>query len=576
MEIDIKELDHDFPFEIGNDLKFIEIIDKGAFGIVLRVLDKQTNEEIAVKVINKIGKSHDYIEKKKKEIIILRKLNHPNIVKFYGFMETNNQLLIKMEYIKYGTLKHWINNKENISEEDASTIIRKILSAVEYLHSKQICHRDIKPGNIMISKKNDLNSIKIVDFGLSKENFNNLLNNDYSGTYIYMAPELIEKKLYFLSVDIWSIGILMFILLNKGKHPFYIKGDNNREIAEKIKKGKIKFYENISPMAKHLILKLLEPNPSWRYTASQALKHPWITRNFNDTPPQTFNEILLKSNNKKILKDLLYTCLFLNYYRNNRDLKINNKKEMKKEYKNVNIIENNANNNLFQLKLIDKSYSILTRNPSILSTVNQKYNILMDSSGHKNQNISISRKSFSILQNYKFNKSKNFGGITNRNSVFVKLSKSNFTKNNSYKNIMEHTKNNSFKNIKEQPKINISNMTITCSPIKNKITNNIDVKFESSIKKKKKEFQSDKMILQRPKNLYQYLSSKKLIHKLPKIIKEKKFNLSKKISNSVISLNNIENSNLIPFILPNIGSISKRVGIYERKSSFKNMQILKK
>ena len=144
MEIDIKELDHDFPFEIGNDLKFIEIIDKGAFGIVLRVLDKTSNEEIAVKVINKIGKSHDYIEKKKKEIIILRKLNHPNIVKFYGFMETNNQLLIKMEYIKCGTLKHWINSKENISEEEASTIIRQILSAVEYLHSKQICHRDIK------------------------------------------------------------------------------------------------------------------------------------------------------------------------------------------------------------------------------------------------------------------------------------------------------------------------------------------------------------------------------------------------------------------------------------------------
>ena len=78
----------------------------------------------------------------------------------------------------------------------------------------------------MISKKNDLNSIKIIDFGLSNNNFNNLINNDYSGTYIYMAPELIEKKLYFISVDIWCIGILMFILLNKGKHPFYKEGDN--------------------------------------------------------------------------------------------------------------------------------------------------------------------------------------------------------------------------------------------------------------------------------------------------------------------------------------------------------------
>ena len=225
MEIDIRELNRDFPYEIGNDLKYIDTIDRGAFGTVLHVLDIKSNQEIAVKVINKVGESLNYIEKKKEEMSILRKLNHPNIVKFYGFIETNNQFLIKMEYIKYGNLKYWIENKENISEEEASIILRKILSAVEYLHSKQICHRDIKPENIMISKKNDLNSIKIIDFGLSYKNFNNLINNDYSGTYIYMAPELIEKKLYFISVDIWSIGILMFILLNKGKHPFYIKGD---------------------------------------------------------------------------------------------------------------------------------------------------------------------------------------------------------------------------------------------------------------------------------------------------------------------------------------------------------------
>ena len=88
----------------------------------------------------------------------------------------------------------------------------------------------------------------------------------------------------------------MFILLNKGKHPFYNKGDNRDEIANKIKEGKINFYEKVSPMAKHLIKKLLEPNPSWRYTASQAIKHPWITRNVNDTPPITFNEILVRSN----------------------------------------------------------------------------------------------------------------------------------------------------------------------------------------------------------------------------------------------------------------------------------------
>jgi hypothetical protein len=222
-----------------------------------------------------------------------------------------------MEYIKYGTLSHWIKNHKKISEEEASIIISHVLSAVVYLHSKQICHRDIKPENIMLSKENDLHSIKIIDFGLSAQNFDKLINNDYCGTYIYMAPEQIEKKLYFISVDIWSIGILMFMLLNNGKHPFYIKGDNRKDFEKKIEVCKINFHNKVSPMAKHLILKLLEPNPSWRYTGAQAIKHPWITRNKEDEVPLTFNEILAKSNNKKILRDLFNICLFMNYFSKN-------------------------------------------------------------------------------------------------------------------------------------------------------------------------------------------------------------------------------------------------------------------
>ena len=154
-----KEIDRDFPYELGIDLKYIETLDKGSFGTVLHVFDNKLKMDMALKVIDKTGKKNSYINKMKEEISILRKLNHPNIVNFYGFIETNNQLMIKMEYIKYGTLKNWINNRENINEEEASTIIGRILSAIEYLHGKQICHRDIKPENIMISRKNDLKVI---------------------------------------------------------------------------------------------------------------------------------------------------------------------------------------------------------------------------------------------------------------------------------------------------------------------------------------------------------------------------------------------------------------------------------
>jgi serine/threonine protein kinase len=100
------ELTHEFPYELGGDLKYIKTLDHGAFGTVLQVLELSTNKEMAVKVINKNNSKQTYINKMKEEISILKKLNHENIVKFIGFSETNNQFLIKMEYIKYGTLKH--------------------------------------------------------------------------------------------------------------------------------------------------------------------------------------------------------------------------------------------------------------------------------------------------------------------------------------------------------------------------------------------------------------------------------------------------------------------------------------
>jgi len=303
------DLTHEFPYELGNDFKYIETIDHGAFGTVIHVIEISTNKDMAIKVINKSNSRSSLIKKIKEEISILKKLNHENIVKFFGFFETNNQLLIKMEYVKYGTLSKWMKNNKKISEQEASIILKQIFSAIEYLHGKQICHRDIKPENIMLSKENDLNSIKIVDFGLSASNFDKLINHDYCGTYIYMAPEQIEKKLYFISVDIWSIGILMFMLLNNGKHPFYVKGIERKDFNKKIQSCKINFYNKISPMAKHLIFKLLEPNPSWRYNASQAIKHPWITRNKYDEVPLTFNEILHKSNMKKIGQKLLLDLL---------------------------------------------------------------------------------------------------------------------------------------------------------------------------------------------------------------------------------------------------------------------------
>ena len=328
MEIFMNELTTELPYELPKNMKFIKELDHGSFGQVILVRECQKNIDLAIKVINKIGAGFQTMKKMKEEISILKKLNHENIVKFYGYIETNSQLLIEMEYIKYGTLSRWMKENKRISEKEASLLLGKVLSAVEYLHNLRICHRDIKPENIMFSKMNDFASIKIIDFGLSAQHFNCLYNNEYCGTYIYMAPEQIQKKLYYYSIDIWSIGILMFMLLNNGKHPFYLKGDTKEDFIQKIKERKINFINKVSYMAKNLIYKLCEPNPSWRYSASHAIKHPWITRNAKDDIPLTFNEILTRNNNKKNAMAFMMISIFLNYAKKNatKDNKLNFKK----------------------------------------------------------------------------------------------------------------------------------------------------------------------------------------------------------------------------------------------------------
>ena len=362
MEIYMNELTTESPYELHKDLKFIKEIDQGAFGKVIHAYETKKKLDLAVKVINKGGLGTNIINQMKEEISILKKLDHENIVKFHGYSETNNQLLIKMEYIKYGTLSRWMKGKQKIKEEEASVILSKVLSAVEYMHSKHICHRDIKPENIMFSEENNLSSIKIIDFGLSAQQFNYLTNNEYCGTFIYMAPEQIEKKLYHYSVDIWSIGILMFMLLNNGKHPFYQKNDKKEDFIKKIKIGKLNFINKLSFMAKNLNQKLCEVNPSWRYSANLAIKHPWITRNPHDEIPLTFNEILNRNNSKKNFNNLVMICIFLNYYKKN---------EIKtKEKGNIN---NNNNKNVNNKLNMDNNNNLTKKKKSKIYYITKKY-----------------------------------------------------------------------------------------------------------------------------------------------------------------------------------------------------------
>jgi calcium/calmodulin-dependent protein kinase I len=237
-----------YSHEFDQHFKFIEYLASGSFGTVIKAICLENNKEVAVKVINKKDK-HKNINRLKQEINILKQLKHKHIVEFYGFIETNSKIYIMMEHISNGTLKNLIDKRvgdKKFTEEETSKVMECLISAVEYLHSRDICHRDIKPENIMFDDYNNLNSLKLVDFGLSSQYFEVLEEYEFCGTLIYMAPEQIEKKVYTKAIDMWSVGIIMYMLLNNGMHPLYVKGDRSSEYMEKLKNPKWNLCSKIS------------------------------------------------------------------------------------------------------------------------------------------------------------------------------------------------------------------------------------------------------------------------------------------------------------------------------------------
>ena len=218
---------------------------KGAFGKVYKAKEIRTGNIVAVKQI-KIHHTLLNYDSIINEINVLKHLDHPNIVKYYNYFEEDDKIFIIMEYLDGGTLKEYLkNNEKNITEDNARIIIKQLLNALSYLHySCDICHRDVKPGNIIFKYKDDINSLQLVDFGLCADTFEAKDCLENCGTLKYMAPEQISNMIYSKGVDIWSAGIILYMLLNNGNNPFYNLGDSREEIINKITNKKIFFDEN--------------------------------------------------------------------------------------------------------------------------------------------------------------------------------------------------------------------------------------------------------------------------------------------------------------------------------------------
>ena len=319
MEIPFDDVNNDEPNlrVLKAYYKIIKAIGKGAFGIVYKAFELCSGRRVAIKQIKIDNQNKNLVLK---EIEVLKKVEHPNIVQYFNFLKEDNYIFIIMEFLEGGTLKEYIQeNKNNITEEIASKIIKQIFNALSYLHySCDVCHRDIKPENIMFSEKNNISSIKLLDFGLSSDSFESKLRMQNCGTLTYMAPEQISGVVYSKAVDVWSVGIILYMLLNKGKNAFYEKGDTSKIIIDKINNKELSFDLNkcpISPIGRHLIYKLLDKNPSYRYSARLALNHPWITKNKMDKIPLTLYDKLLFDENSAKLKMIFLVSSIMSFYK---------------------------------------------------------------------------------------------------------------------------------------------------------------------------------------------------------------------------------------------------------------------
>ncbi|XP_019374883.1 PREDICTED: death-associated protein kinase 2-like isoform X2 [Gavialis gangeticus] len=272
-------------FKAGNVEELYELLEtlgSGHFGVVKRCRERGTGAFYAAKFVKTRkcrgslrGLSREQVER---EVGILQQLEHPNIMRLYDLFASKAEMVLVLELICGGELFDFIAAKEMLSEAEAIEFLEQILRGVAYMHSQHIAHFDLKPENIMLLEKDVPNpKIKIIDFGLAQKLEDGATFKSLCGTPQYIAPEVINYEPLSSATDMWSIGVITYILLS-GMSPF--QGETDAETLTNVVAGSYefenKYFSQTSEMAKDFISQLLVKEPGDRMTAAECLVHPWI------------------------------------------------------------------------------------------------------------------------------------------------------------------------------------------------------------------------------------------------------------------------------------------------------------
>ena len=270
-----------------SDFQILKELGAGSFGHVYLVSHKITKAQYAIKAIDKRDKSNQN-EKPyfRREIEVMYKIHHPNVVKLFGHFEDNNYCYFIMEYIEKGNIYNLIphDGKKKLNTKIVASLIKDVISAVYYLHHMKpiIIHRDIKPENVLLGE--GLVS-KLTDFGWSNYMQEDEKRKTVCGTPIYLAPEIIKEEGHDEKVDVWCIGVLLFELIT-GNVPF--QGNDLESLKENILHLRIAWPKDINTDAKNLIKKILKLDPGSRISLEEMLQHPFISKHF----PNAINSLI--------------------------------------------------------------------------------------------------------------------------------------------------------------------------------------------------------------------------------------------------------------------------------------------
>lgn len=303
-----------------------ELIGVGTTAEVFRVSYKDSDgdpsrqQPLVCKVIDKRGITYSMdgndpygaLHQLWREVEILKRIRHPNIVAYYDYIETKDRLYIITERLEGGELFEYILNNGALEEAFACRVLYGVFSAIAYLHERGVVHRDIKAENLIFFQDGQGQpALKLIDFG-----FSTIVDRHSAGTFLgtggYIAPEIRQNKDYTTSVDMWSLGVLVYCAIS-ARLPFDFSLETLPDDIDSCRQTfdlqfPQKLFGNVSERCMHLITQLLEVDPARRISAAEALNHPWVSGGCTEAYSLPIHVVVVDADLTLLLLLLLYHC----------------------------------------------------------------------------------------------------------------------------------------------------------------------------------------------------------------------------------------------------------------------------